>query len=147
MAVYTKHLTRPGGNRSASSCSNWASVSRSSAISTHSRSARTSTGSTCCFYHLKLRCFVVIDLKITLLKLEYVGKMNFYLAAVDWSMRSESRDASGTGTERIPDDYSARSPRLTGPPRSKLLRKFPIKFLPGYTIRYPLLMGARVHMR
>jgi len=35
------------------------------------------------FYHLKLRCFVVIDLKMTPFKPEYAGKMNFYLSAVD----------------------------------------------------------------
>jgi predicted nuclease of restriction endonuclease-like (RecB) superfamily len=35
------------------------------------------------FYHLKLRCFVVIDLKMKPFKPEYAGKMNFYLAAVD----------------------------------------------------------------
>ena len=35
------------------------------------------------FYHLKLRCFVVIDLKAGGFKPEYAGKMNFYLAAVD----------------------------------------------------------------
>ncbi len=39
------------------------------------------------FYHLKLRCFVVIDLKMTPFKPEYVGKMNFYLAAVDDMLR------------------------------------------------------------
>jgi predicted nuclease of restriction endonuclease-like (RecB) superfamily len=35
------------------------------------------------FYHLKLRCFVVIDLKVGPFKAEYAGKMNFYLNAVD----------------------------------------------------------------
>lgn len=35
------------------------------------------------FYHLRLRCFVVIDLKATPFKPEYSGKMNFYLSAVD----------------------------------------------------------------
>lgn len=35
------------------------------------------------FYHLKLRCFVVIDLKTGPFKPEYAGKMNFYLSAVD----------------------------------------------------------------
>jgi predicted nuclease of restriction endonuclease-like (RecB) superfamily len=35
------------------------------------------------FYHLKLRCFVVIELKTGVFKPEYTGKMNFYLAAVD----------------------------------------------------------------
>jgi predicted nuclease of restriction endonuclease-like (RecB) superfamily len=39
------------------------------------------------FYHLKLRCFVVVDLKTTAFKPEYAGKMNFYLSAVDDLMR------------------------------------------------------------
>ena len=39
------------------------------------------------FYHLKLRCFVVIDLKGGAFKPEYTGKMNFYLAAVDDILR------------------------------------------------------------
>lgn len=39
------------------------------------------------FYHLKLRCFVVIDLKMTRFKPEYAGKMNFYLSAVDDMLR------------------------------------------------------------
>jgi predicted nuclease of restriction endonuclease-like (RecB) superfamily len=33
------------------------------------------------FYHLKLRCFCVIDLKMTPFKPEYAGKMNFYLVS------------------------------------------------------------------
>jgi predicted nuclease of restriction endonuclease-like (RecB) superfamily len=39
------------------------------------------------FYHLKLRCYVVIDLKMTPFKPEYAGKMNFYLSAVDDMLR------------------------------------------------------------
>jgi predicted nuclease of restriction endonuclease-like (RecB) superfamily len=39
------------------------------------------------FYHLKLRCFVVLDLKMEAFKPEFAGKMNFYLAAVDEQMR------------------------------------------------------------
>jgi predicted nuclease of restriction endonuclease-like (RecB) superfamily len=39
------------------------------------------------FYHLKLRCYVVIDLKIGGFKPEYAGKMNFYLSAVDDRLR------------------------------------------------------------
>jgi predicted nuclease of restriction endonuclease-like (RecB) superfamily len=35
------------------------------------------------FYHLRLRCFVVIDLKVGRFKAEYAGKMNFYLNVVD----------------------------------------------------------------
>jgi len=39
------------------------------------------------FYHLKLRCYIVIDLKTTGFKPEYAGKMNFYLLAVDDLLR------------------------------------------------------------
>lgn len=39
------------------------------------------------FYHLKLRCFVVFDLKGGAFKPEYTGKMNFYLSAVDDLLR------------------------------------------------------------
>jgi predicted nuclease of restriction endonuclease-like (RecB) superfamily len=35
------------------------------------------------FYHLRLRCFIVIDLKMVDFKPEYSGKINFYLSAVD----------------------------------------------------------------
>lgn len=46
------------------------------------------------FYHLKLRCFVVVDLKITDFKPEYVGKMGFYLSAVDEKLRHSDDGAS-----------------------------------------------------
>ncbi len=39
------------------------------------------------FYHLRLRCFVVIDLKKGDFKPEYGGKMNFYCSAVDDLLR------------------------------------------------------------
>lgn len=39
------------------------------------------------FYHLKLRCYVVIDLKVAKFEPEFVGKMNFYLSAVDDLLR------------------------------------------------------------
>lgn len=35
------------------------------------------------FYHLKLRCFIVVELKKGPFKPEYAGKMNFYLNVVD----------------------------------------------------------------
>jgi len=35
------------------------------------------------FYHLKLRSYVVIELKTTKFKPEYAGKLNFYLSVVD----------------------------------------------------------------
>jgi predicted nuclease of restriction endonuclease-like (RecB) superfamily len=39
------------------------------------------------FYHLKLRCFVVLELKAQKFKPEFAGKMNFYLSAVDDLLR------------------------------------------------------------
>lgn len=48
------------------------------------------------FYHLKLRCFVVVELKATEFKPEYAGKMNFYLSAVDDLMRHPD-DAPSVG--------------------------------------------------
>lgn len=39
------------------------------------------------FYHIHLRCFVVIDLKMGEFRPEYSGKMNFYVAAVDDLLR------------------------------------------------------------
>jgi predicted nuclease of restriction endonuclease-like (RecB) superfamily len=39
------------------------------------------------FYHLKLRAYVVIELKMTAFRPEYAGKMNFYLSAVDDLLR------------------------------------------------------------
>jgi Uncharacterized conserved protein len=48
------------------------------------------------FYHLKLRCFVVIDLKTESFQPEFAGKMNFYLAAVDDLVKHAS-DSSSIG--------------------------------------------------
>ena len=48
------------------------------------------------FYHLRLRCFVVIDLKVDEFKPEYAGKMNFYLSAVDDLLRHPT-DAPSIG--------------------------------------------------
>ncbi|MBP9776496.1 MAG: YhcG family protein [Candidatus Rhabdochlamydia sp.] len=46
------------------------------------------------FYHLKLRCFVVIELKDKDFKPEYAGKMNFYLSAVDDLLKHPSDNPS-----------------------------------------------------
>jgi predicted nuclease of restriction endonuclease-like (RecB) superfamily len=35
------------------------------------------------FYHVRLRCYVVVELKAAAFKPEHAGKMNFYLSAVD----------------------------------------------------------------
>ena len=48
------------------------------------------------FYHLRLRCFVVVDLKMKPFEPEFAGKMNFYLSAVDDQMR-HPHDAPSIG--------------------------------------------------
>ena len=48
------------------------------------------------FYHLKLRCFLVLELKAGKFKPEYLGKLNFYLSAVDDLLRNEG-DAPSVG--------------------------------------------------
>jgi len=46
------------------------------------------------FYHLKLRCFLVIDLKVEPFQPEFAGKMNFYLSTVDEQMRHPNDNPS-----------------------------------------------------
>jgi predicted nuclease of restriction endonuclease-like (RecB) superfamily len=41
------------------------------------------------FYHLKLRCYVVIELKAGKFKPEHLGQLGFYLTAVDRQVKSE----------------------------------------------------------
>lgn len=41
------------------------------------------------FYHLKLRCYVVIELKSGKFKPEHLGQLSFYLTAVDRQVKSE----------------------------------------------------------
>ncbi|MEA3496703.1 MAG: PDDEXK nuclease domain-containing protein [Bacteroidota bacterium] len=42
------------------------------------------------FYHTKLRCYVVVELKATGFKPEYAGKLNFYLSAVDSTLKTDN---------------------------------------------------------
>ena len=46
------------------------------------------------FYHLKLRCYIVVELKAVAFKPEYAGKLNFYLSAVDDLLKHESDSPS-----------------------------------------------------
>lgn len=46
------------------------------------------------FYHLKLRRYVVLELKAGKFKPEYLGKLNFYLSAIDDLMRGEGDNLS-----------------------------------------------------
>jgi predicted nuclease of restriction endonuclease-like (RecB) superfamily len=66
------------------------------------------------FYHLKLRCFVVIDLKIGEFLPEHAGKMNFYLTAVDEQLKQET-DQPSIGlilcktSDRVTAEYALRN--------------------------------------
>lgn len=68
------------------------------------------------FYHLRLRCFVVIDLKMEPFKPEFAGKMNFYLSAVDDLLRHQD-DQPGIGLilckekNRLVVEYALRDTR------------------------------------
>ena len=63
------------------------------------------------FYHLHLRCYIVVDLKKGDFKPEYAGKMNFYCSAVDAQLR-HAGDAPTIGLilcqtkDRILAEYS-----------------------------------------
>jgi predicted nuclease of restriction endonuclease-like (RecB) superfamily len=48
------------------------------------------------FYHLKLHCYVVIELKAGPFKPEHVGQLGFYLTAVDMQLKS-AQDAPSIG--------------------------------------------------
>ncbi|MDM8558133.1 PDDEXK nuclease domain-containing protein [Candidatus Parabeggiatoa sp. HSG14] len=41
------------------------------------------------FYHVKLHCYVVVELKAVKFKPEFAGKLNFYVSAVDGLVKSE----------------------------------------------------------
>ena len=41
------------------------------------------------FYHLELRCYVVVELKNTFFKPEYIGQLNFYVTAVNRTLKKE----------------------------------------------------------
>lgn len=41
------------------------------------------------FYHLELRCFIVVELKTTSFKPEYIGQLGFYVTAIDETLKKE----------------------------------------------------------
>ncbi len=46
------------------------------------------------FYHIELRCFIVVELKSGRFKPEFAGKLNFYLSAVDTQLKKDGDNAS-----------------------------------------------------
>lgn len=41
------------------------------------------------FYHLDLRCYIVVELKNTNFKPEYIGQLNFYITAINKTLKKE----------------------------------------------------------
>ena len=65
------------------------------------------------FYHLRLRCFVVVELKKGEFKPEYAGKLNFYCNVVDDKLKHETDEPTiglllCQGKDRILAEYSLR---------------------------------------
>lgn len=42
------------------------------------------------FYHTRLHCYIVVELKVTDFKPEYAGKLNFYINAVDAQLKTDA---------------------------------------------------------
>ena len=65
------------------------------------------------FYHLQLRCFVVIELKAVPFEPAFLGKMNLYLSAIDQHFRHEHDKPSiglllCNGKDRLVVEYALR---------------------------------------
>lgn len=86
------------------------------------------------FYHLRLRCFVVVDLKKGDFKPEYAGKMNFYCSVVDDQLRHpEDKPTLGLilcqTKDRILAEYSLRDiHKPIGVADYELTRALPTEF-------------------
>jgi predicted nuclease of restriction endonuclease-like (RecB) superfamily len=65
------------------------------------------------FYHLRLRCFIAIELKAGEFRPEYVGKVNFYLSALDDMKHKDDRPSIGLilckTKSRIVAEYALKS--------------------------------------
>lgn len=88
------------------------------------------------FYHYKLRCFIVVDLKATEFKPEFAGKMNFYLSAVDDKMKQvEDKPTIGLllckGKNKVIAEYALRDinkPIGISQYEAKILESLPEEF-------------------
>ncbi len=86
------------------------------------------------FYHIKLRCYVVVELKIGEFKPEYAGKINFYLTVVDEKLKSEKDNPSigiilCTEKDEITAEYSLREMvKPIGVSEYSIVEKLPNEF-------------------
>ncbi|BDU51571.1 PDDEXK nuclease domain-containing protein [Haliovirga abyssi] len=86
------------------------------------------------FYHIKLRCYVVIELKVGEFKPEYAGKVNFYLTLVDEKLKNETDNPSigiilCTSKDKITAEYSLREMiKPIGVSEYEVIEKLPNEF-------------------
>lgn len=85
------------------------------------------------FYHLKLRCYVVVELKAEKFKPEHLGQLGFYLTAVDMQFKAE-QDAPTIGLllcknkNKIVAEYALRnSSQPIGVAEYQLIASLPAK--------------------
>lgn len=85
------------------------------------------------FYHLKLRCYIVIELKTGDFRPEYAGQLNFYLSAVDTQVKNKNDNPTigiilCKNKDRIIAEYSLRNiAKPMGVSEYKLSRAIPEK--------------------
>lgn len=83
------------------------------------------------FYHIRLKCYVVVELKATAFKPEHAGKLNFYLAAVDAQLKAaDDRPTIGLllckTRKRLVAEYAlSGSERAMGVAEYQLVRSLP----------------------
>ena len=89
------------------------------------------------FYHLKLRCYVVVELKTTPFRPEYAGQLNFYLSAIDAQVKA-SEDQPTIGlllckeNNRLVAEYALRGiAKPMGVAEYQLLREVPAPLTPN----------------
>lgn len=89
------------------------------------------------FYHLKLRCYVVVELKTTPFRPEYAGQLNFYLSAIDAQVKGEG-DAPSIGlllckeNNRLVAEYALRGmAKPMGVAEYQLMRDVPPTLTPS----------------
>jgi predicted nuclease of restriction endonuclease-like (RecB) superfamily len=88
------------------------------------------------FYHVRLRCYVVVELKTTAFKPEHAGKLNFYLSAVDDLLKHKDDQPSiglllCRSRNRMQIEYALRDihkPIGVAGWETKLVEKLPVDF-------------------
>lgn len=104
------------------------------------------------FYHIRLRCFVAVDLKMEAFAPEHAGKMNFYLSAVDDLLRNETDHPSigiilCKSKDRIEVEYALRDlNKPIGVSQWRLTQSLPEDIQPSFPTVEQLEEEMSVHL-